>query len=105
MTDNDHLPEMYGTDKVDPKKLTEATKEFTVKTDGKNFVKLNTERGKEVIVPQAVYVKELEQQIDSLKSKVKSVEADNRILTVAVKRLQHEMVELRAALKKKVDRH
>lgn len=103
---NPTIPALYGQTNdpmVKTQPLTEATNEFEIKTQGKNFAKIKS--GKETIdVPRAKYIKELEDKIERLEKEIKKANADNRKLTSAVNSIIKDVNSLTKELKNKVDR-
>lgn len=98
------LEEMYGADKQPAKPvLREASNEFEIKTQNKNFVSIQSGR-KDVKVATALYVKELEDTVEKQARDIKSLQSDIRKLVRELNNVTKDMTAVRNALKTKMDR-
>lgn len=102
---NKLLAEMYGQDKITStaKPLTEATNEFEIKTQHKNFVSIQSGR-KDIKVATALYVKELEDKIEKQAKDIKALQTDNRKLVRELNSINQDLTSIKNALKTKMDR-
>lgn len=103
---NPTIPAMYGQSNEESSvstKLTEATDEFEIKTQARNFASIKV--GKEsVTVPKAEYVKQLEDRVERLESGLKASQSANRQLRQALTAMTKDISSLRKELDGKLDR-
>ncbi len=102
----DVLAAMYGASDDEPTqvtKLTEATNEFEIKTQTKNFVTLKV--GKETVsLPVAKYIKSLEDKIEKLERDADRQRSDYKKIKSVVERLGKDVQSMDKELKDKMDR-
>jgi hypothetical protein len=102
----DVIESLYGQKEGEPqasKVLREATNEFEIKTQSKNFTKIKA-GSKDVVVPTATYVKDLEDQITKLNKDVKSLSSDYSKAVRAINALSQTVETLKKNMKNKMDR-
>lgn len=101
------LAAMYGgstiSTKAVPEPLRESTNEFEIKTQTKNFHKIKS-GSKEITVPAAKYIKELEDRIDEQGRDFRKLTSDMKKVQRAVDALSRELDSMKKELKNKMDR-
>ena len=103
------IESMYGQNEDEmtpankPKILKEATNEFEIKTQSKNFAKIRAGKN-DVMVPTATYVKDLEDQIEKLTKEMKKLGSEYAKASRAINSLNQTIETLKKNMKNKLDR-
>lgn len=101
------IESMYGQNdeptSTKPKILTEASNEFEIKTQSKNFTKIKAGKS-DVVVPTANYVKDLEDQIEKLNKEVKKLSSEYAKAARAINSMSQTLETLKKNMKNKLDR-